>query len=226
MRRKDGVYIWVEAVSQPVEIAGEPPHRLSVIRDIEPRVAAELRLKESEARYRLLAENSTDMVFLVRNDGRRIYASPACHKILGWSPEEMLEMTTRDVVHPDDVEAIYRRLAESRTESITLTYRMRRKDGGFLWVETTSQPILVAGQPSPRLLVVRDIEQRVATELRLKESEATYRLLADNSSDIVFQLDRDLVLRYVSPASRDVLGYEPAEMIGLKPAEMAYPDDA
>jgi diguanylate cyclase (GGDEF)-like protein/PAS domain S-box-containing protein len=198
----------------------------SVGRDIERRVVAEERLKASEARYRMLADHSSDMVFLVSSEGKRIYASPACHKILGWTPEEMLEMTTKDVVHPDEVEVLYRRLAENRLKPITLSYRMRRKEGGFIWVETTSQQVAIEGQPVARLLVVRDIEQRVTAELRLKESEASYRLLADNSSDMVFQLDRDLKRRYVSPASLDILGYEPAELVGRKLVDKCHPDDA
>jgi diguanylate cyclase (GGDEF)-like protein/PAS domain S-box-containing protein len=225
MKRKDGTYIWVEAVSQPVEIAGEPTHRVSVIRDIEQRIAAELRLKESEARYRMLAENSSDMVILARKDGQRKYVSPACRKILGWTPEEMLDMTAKEMIHPEDYPNTWGAPSYARPEHVTLTYRMLRKDGGYTWVEAASQRVEIAGDVPHRLVVVRDIEQRVAMERRLKESEATYRLLADNSSDMVFQLDRDLVLRYVSPASRDILGNEPAEMIGLKPAEMAYPDD-
>jgi len=102
---------------------------------------------------------------------------------------------------------------------------MRRKDGEYLWVEAATQRVEIPGQPPQRLLVVRDIEQRLETERRLKEREASYRLLADHSSDMVFQLDRDLVRRYVSPASSDILGYEPSELIGRKPVEKCHPDD-
>jgi diguanylate cyclase (GGDEF)-like protein/PAS domain S-box-containing protein len=222
----DGQIRWMAWTNRAImDVDGRVTAIHSVGRDIERRVAAEEFLKVSEARYRLLADYSSDMVFLVRNDGRRIYASPACLKVLGWSPEEMLEMTTKDVVHPEEAETLYRRLAENRVEPVTLSYRMRRKDGAFIWVETTSQQVSIVGQPPVRLLVVRDIEQRVAGERRLKESEASYRLLADNSSDMVFQFDRDLVRRYVSPASRDILGYKPSELTGVKPVEKCHPDD-
>jgi diguanylate cyclase (GGDEF)-like protein/PAS domain S-box-containing protein len=74
--------------------------------------------------------------------------------------------------------------------------------------------------------VGRDIEERLRGEQRLRDSEARYRLLAENSNDVVFQLDRNLVRQYVSPACRDLLGYEPEEMIGNMPTGMAHPDDA
>jgi PAS domain S-box-containing protein len=226
MRRKDGGFLRVEAASQQISIAGQPPVRLLVVRDIEHRFEAERRLRESEARYRMLAENSSDMVILARKDGPRQYVSPACLKLLGWTPEEMLAMTAEETIHPEDYPKTWGAQTYSQPEHVTLTYRMRRKDGGYVWIEAASQPVEIKGDVPHRLVVVRDIERRVVAERRLRESEAGYRLLADNSSDMVFQLDRDLVLRYVSPASRDVLGNEPAEMIGLKPAQMAYPDDA
>jgi PAS domain S-box-containing protein len=93
-------------------------------------------------------------------------------------------------------------------------------------VEAVGCKVDIAGQSHQNLIIVRDISQRVAAELRLKESEARYRLLADNSTDMVFQLDRDLVRRYVSPACREVFGYEPEELCGVRPAGMAHPDDA
>jgi len=226
MRRKDGAFIWVENATKKVEIAGESLHLLVVIRDIEQRIVAERSLKESEARYRLLAENSSDMVILARKDGQRRYVSPACRKLLGWTQEEMLAMTAKETIHPEDYPKTWGAQTYSLPEHVTLTYRMRRKDGAYIWVEAASQRVQIDDDVPHRLVVIRDIESRIEGEGRLKESEAAYRLLADNSSDMVFQLDRDLVLRYVSPASRDVLGNEPAEMVGLKPAEMAYPDDA
>lgn len=75
-------------------------------------------------------------------------------------------------------------------------------------------------------VLVTDVTQLREAEERVSRSEARYRMLADNSSDMVFELDHDLVRRYVSPACRELLGYEPEEMIGIKPASMTYPDDA
>jgi diguanylate cyclase (GGDEF)-like protein/PAS domain S-box-containing protein len=197
----------------------------SVGRDIEERVAAEQRLQESEARYRFLAEHSTDMILLVGLDGQRYYASPACRALLGYEPEEMLEIRTRDALHPDDVTRVIDALATGGAGG-PLTYRMRRKDGSYLWVETTGRVVRLAEQTALRLVIVRNIEQRIVAEQRLRESETRYRLLADNSTDMVFQLDDNMVHRYVSPACRDILGYEPKELIGVNPVSMAHPEDA
>nr|WP_255739861.1 PAS domain S-box protein [Neorhizobium galegae] len=199
----------------------------SVGRDIDERVAVERRLQESEARYRLLADNSTDMILLVGRDGKRTYSSPACVALLGYEPEEMLQIRTKDAIHADDIGFLADRQAYIDDEATTFRYRMRHKNGSYVWVESVSRAIAAEpGQLPQRLVVVRDIEQRLAAEQRLKESEARYRLLADHGTDMVFQLDLDLVRRYVSPACREILGYAPEELIGIKPLSMVHPEDA
>jgi diguanylate cyclase (GGDEF)-like protein/PAS domain S-box-containing protein len=230
MRRKDDSYVWVETSCKPVEIDGRDDLRLAIVRDIDARVRTEQQLSESENRYRFLAENSADLIVLVGCDGKRSYASPASKTILGYEPEEMLDIRSQDSIHPDDAARALDILAEdagdrARTDR-TMTYRMRRKDGRYVWVEATGRAVDIAGQPDQRLLIVRDIEQRMKAEQLLREREAQYRLLADNSTDMVFQLDQNLVRRYVSPACRELLGYEPEELIGIKPASMAHPEDS
>ena len=122
---------------------------------------------------------------------------------------------------------VFERLANGENELETLTYRMRRKDGSYVWVESVVKAIAEEpGRPLERLLVVRNIEQRVAAEQRVKDSEARYRLLADHSTDMVFRLDANLVRRYVSPACREIIGYEPEELIGRVPVNLSHPDDA
>ena len=197
----------------------------SVGRDIDERVRAEQRLQESESRYRFLAENSTDLIVLVGCDGKRTYASPASKALLGYEPEEMLAVESKDAIHPDDAERALEILADESGDR-TMTYRIRRKDGSYVWVETTGRAVEIAGQPDQRLLIIRDIEMRMKAEHLLREREAQYRLLADNSTDMVFQLDHNSVCRYVSPACWELLGFEPEELIGIKPVSMAHPEDA
>jgi diguanylate cyclase (GGDEF)-like protein/PAS domain S-box-containing protein len=193
-------------------------------RDIERRVAAERRLKHSEARYRFLTEHSSDMILLLDDTGTRLYASPACRDLVGYEPEEMLAINSWDAVHPDDRERVLAKLSTGVPER-NLSYRMRRKDGGYVWVETAGSEVKTESPARRRLVVVRDIEQRVAAEAELKESEARYRLLADNSRDMVIQLDADLVRRYVSPASCEILGLTPEEMVGVKAGDAVHPED-
>ena len=197
----------------------------SVGHDIQMHVDAEREVQKSEARYRFLAENSSDMILLVGPDGKRLYASPASRKLLGYDPDETIALRLQDAIHPDDAPIVLPVL-DARPGDTVLIYRMRRKDGGYVWVETTGKTVEVAQNEKQRLIIVRDIDQRVASEQRLIASEARYRLLADNGTDMVFQLDHNLVRRYVSPACREILGFEPDEMLGIRPVDMAHPEDA
>jgi diguanylate cyclase (GGDEF)-like protein/PAS domain S-box-containing protein len=197
----------------------------SVGRDVQARVDAERRLQESEARYRFLADNSTDLILLIGADGERLYASPACRKLLGYEPEETIALRLKDAIHPDDAPRVLPVLA-ARPGDTLFAYRMRRKDGSFVWVETTGKTVELAHGQRQRLIIVRDIEKRVAAEEGLKASEARYRLLADNSTDVVVALDRNLVRTYVSPSSFEMLGYAPEELLGSKMTDIAHPEDA
>jgi diguanylate cyclase (GGDEF)-like protein/PAS domain S-box-containing protein len=231
MRHKDGHWVWILDRGKVSErdAEGRPLRMIGTHTDISARRAADDLIRETGERYRLLADNSTDMIMRVRKSGRRIYVSPACRRLLGWEPEEMLSIRTSGALHPDDVEALTDRWISGfdSDEAMILTYRMRRKDGGYIWVESISRALpAVEGQIPERILVVRDIDRRIAAERRLKDSEARYRLLAEYATDMVFQLDSDLVRRYVSPACREILGYEPAELLGISPVAMAHPEDA
>jgi len=150
-----------------------------IVRDVSARVAAEQRLKESEARYRILAENSTDMVFQVDLDLVRRYVSPACREILGYEPEELIDTKPIGMIHPDDakrVEETYRAVLNGR-ERASVTNRIRHRDGHWVWVEAELR--LVRDQQSGKaagiLGSLRDVSARRAAEERLSESECRER---------------------------------------------------
>ncbi len=126
------------------------------------------------AQYRLLAENAKDMIVCVGMDGIRRYASPASRELLGYAPEELVGAVSADLVHPEDrprwqehVLLAARGLAEPYC-----SYRLRHKDGRYIWVEATihfvEDPMTLA--PVEFINVVRDISQRREAELRLRDA--------------------------------------------------------
>ncbi|OCQ99703.1 multi-sensor hybrid histidine kinase [Oscillatoriales cyanobacterium USR001] len=136
---------------------------------------------ESEDRYRLMAENSTDMITRHDREGRFIYASPASRFLLGYEPEELINEAPNDYFHPEDLDAIAK--AHSTVLALpvtyTVTYRIRRKDGYYAWFETTSRAIREpeTGEIQEIIGVSRDITERKQREQELKESEASIRAL-------------------------------------------------
>ena len=110
---------------------------------------------------------------------------------------------------------------QRRGAPLTLgTYERQRPNGQVLEVRTV---------PLPGGSVVRtyaDITSRRQAEDAVRHSEERYRMLADSTSDVITQLDLDFRRRYASPACRAVLGYEPEELLGLRPSDTMHPEDA
>jgi PAS domain S-box-containing protein len=107
--------------------------------ELRRRGRAERGARESEQRYRLLAESSFDMIvrFDPRNQ-RRIYISPACRRLYGYEPEEALAMSAVDIIHPEDLPKVREALSRLEHRDVgPVTYRGRRKDGTYVWVEAS-----------------------------------------------------------------------------------------
>ncbi len=136
---------------------------------------------ESEDRYRLMADNSTDMISRHNPKGVFVYVSPACHALLGYEPEELVGRFPRDYFHPEDLEKLGKAHAKLMSVPVnyTLTYRIRRKDGKYIWFETTSRTIRdsVSGEVQEIIGISRDISFRKQTEQELRESEAAIKAL-------------------------------------------------
>ena len=113
-------------------------------REHSARLAAEAALKESETKYRLLADNAADFIFWIGPDGHFIYASPACEKMSGHGPAEFLadpDLMLR-LIHPDDRQAYLRCCAAGAgDEGTELEFRLMRKDGRMRWIAHRSRPM-------------------------------------------------------------------------------------
>ncbi len=135
----------------------------------------------AEERYRIMAENSTDLISRQTPDNIYIYASPACTALLGYHPEEMVGQLRWDFIHPDDRPRLLEEDTHARDRKATYTtqYRVRRQDGGYIWFETTSRAIYdpKTGEFQGTLAVSRDITPRKQVEQDLRDSEGSIRRL-------------------------------------------------
>ncbi len=193
------------------------------------RFARQVRIRQqTEQRYRLLSENSSDAIVCMTLDGRCSYVSPAFTALTGWSPSEAIAGPWAGIIHPDDRQMLAdmaSRLMAGATQ-ITLCFRYVCKDGSPLWVETRARLLRSGGEDTQVIANVRDITDRRAVEAVLQESQKRYRMLADSTSDVIMCLDQELRCTYSSPACRTVFGQEPEQMLGCRLEDTMHPDDA
>jgi PAS domain S-box-containing protein len=170
-----------EAMAQQVIQAGaqdyllknelEPRLLLRTIRYAIERSQAQHALRASEYRYRLIAENATDMISRHTPTGIYLYVSPSCHDLLGYAPADMLGCSAYDFFHPDDVPAIQTSHNTILDQPVvyTVAYRIRRKDGQYIWFETTSKTVVnpATGNIEEILAISRDITARKQAEAQL-----------------------------------------------------------
>lgn len=163
-KRKDGSTYDVEVHLQLVKIDDEE-HFAAIILDISERKRIEKSLKESEEKFRILAE-STPMAIMMYQDNKWIYANPAAEALLEYSEQELCSMNFWDVVHPDDKAIVIERGSKrQKGEDATVGYEFRviSKSGMIKWVLLYGATVMYKGKPAG-LISVLDITERKKIE--------------------------------------------------------------
>jgi len=173
-------------------------------------------LKESRERYRLLAENSTDMISTQTPDGIYRYVSPACKSLLGYEIDELIGRAVSEFIHPQDLkefEVTIRGLSDHLSVSLTI-YRVRRRDGNYIWLETANRLVCDpnTGRGIEIVSVSRDVTERVQAEEALRESEERYALVATSASDGLWDWNLETNRIYYSSRWKVMLGNEDDEI--------------
>ncbi len=229
LRRKDGKPVWlVESVHLLGGENGEPEFIEGTLIDITDRKMAENALRESERSYRLLVERMREGLAQVDNDGTFLFVNDRYCEMVGYSHDELIGRNADTLIaFPEDVELMHSK-SELRKQGISDQYevRARRKDGTVIWLEIGGAPVRDADDNVVGSIGVHnDITERRRAEEALRESEARYRLMAENSTDMISRSTPEGTIVYASEASRRLLGYEPAEITGRSVYEFVLDTD-
>jgi PAS domain S-box-containing protein len=192
---KSGRRVHVSLTVAPIlDSSGAAIGSASIAHDITARLRAEAALRESEAQYRLLAENSTDLIARMSPAGVFLFTSPAAMQLLGYSPEELVGQSSLDLWHPDERDA--NRTASqailSQPAPHTVIHRMRRKDGAYAWFETIFQSVRDTDNGAVVELhtASRDFSARKVAEDALRVTETRLRAVVSHAPLVLFALDR------------------------------------
>jgi diguanylate cyclase (GGDEF)-like protein/PAS domain S-box-containing protein len=162
---------WLEGAGHPERHDNGNVVWDTLILDVSQRKNAEAALQASEECLRLVTENMRDLVCLHHPDGHYLYVTPSSKTLLGYSPEELIGRHPYELFHPDDGDLIGQEAHQLALSGIAspITYRIRRKTGEYIWLETLTQPILTQdGQVKHLQTTSRDVSDRVKVEEQLK----------------------------------------------------------
>ena len=220
---------WLELRALPMQDrAGSIVGVSGTLSDVTARVLVELELRRQQTLYRLIAENSSDIIALVAlHGGRFTYVSPSVEHVLGYAPEEILGVEWWTLLDPLDRDRITRAVESVRDRRPVIeTARVRKKDGKWVWLEAHADAVMDEdGAVAGYRITARDASEHRAAGIALMESEAKYRLLAESIDDIVCLQDLDGTALYYSASTEKALGFTPAELVGKDVFALTHPDD-
>jgi two-component system, cell cycle sensor histidine kinase and response regulator CckA len=234
-QRRDGTPIPVEVSSRRVEVEGRV-FRQSIIRDITERRAMDEKLRgavqtleESESRFRATFEQAAVGMAHLGLDGRFLRVNERLCAIGGYSRDEMLGLTARDVTPSADLdreEPLLRKLVAGELDCVALEKRFRKKDGSEVWVyATTSVLHSASGEPLHLVSVVEDITQRRGAQSALLQSEERFRQVVESAPEGIV-VEAQCIILYLNPVAVRLLGGESAgQLLGRCMLDLIHPDE-
>lgn len=215
-QRKDGEQFFGMMSVKAIYLHGEP-HYISVTRNITERRIAEETLRRSEEKFRLMVENSQDIIYTLDGEGIFRFVSPVWTTLLGHSVEDVLGKSFKEFVHPDDIPAcmvfLYSVISSGKRQQ-GVEYRIQHLDGTWYWHMSNAVPIRGENDAVMGFYgIARDISERKRAEKELRESERRYRLLADHAHDVIWTMTMDGKLTYISPSVQQMRGFSAEEVL-------------
>ncbi|MDF2659698.1 MAG: sensor signal transduction histidine kinase [Paenibacillus sp.] len=186
---------------------------------------------------------------LVSADGRWLTVNETVCSVIGYAEDELMEMTVRSIVHPDEMDVLLASLTgllDGTQNSLHLEIRALHKTGCTVRVQLCTSLVRdESEQPCFFVLVLQDVSCRKTgspferlpamsgdrpeydsrLQSQLEHSNRMYRLFSENSQDVITITSNDGTILFISPASRSVMGYEPEELIGRLATELWHPED-
>lgn len=214
-RCKDGL-VKTGLVSANIVNLGGEPHMLAITKDVDDRKKAEMALLESEERYRDLFDNASDLIYTLDLEGNATSVNEAITKILGYTPDEFLNLKAMQVLNSDQLRSL-QDLETSREKvldgSFPFEIAVRAKDGRQVWLEINSRLIKKEGQVIGVHGTARDITPRKEADV-----ERT-RLLAaiEQVGESIMVTDSAARIIHVNPAFEETTGFTKHEVLGRNP---------
>ncbi len=223
VNRQTGEIRWVRADGDVTFEGGVAVRMVGTVRDITEEKRRESELRESEARFRTMADSAPVMVWMTDADGTCTYLNSVWYEFTGQTVDEAVGFGWLGAVHPDDAEASERvfREATAQRRAFRLDYRLRRADGVYRWAIDSARPRLGAnGEFHGFIGSVIDITERKEAEQKLRAAHDTFRHLVERSPFGINTVDADFRLAQTSEGARNVFASVQPPLAGKDFAEV------
>lgn len=226
----DGQWVWLESLCTNLLEDPSVQGIVSSTRDITQQKQVELALRESEARFREIAEAVPVVFFVYSADlSQSLYKSPQSEKIWSYTAEEFRRKPDlwKDRIHPEDLPRVLQAAARATQEAQQITYRLFHRDGRLRWLRTSCRPILNEQQEVIRIVgITEDITEQKEAELALQESEARLRAILDGIPFSIFLKDLEGRYLHVNKTYLQQRGCKAEELFGKLDSELFASEEA
>lgn len=226
----DGQWVWLESLCTNLLEDPSVQGIVSSTRDITQQKQVELALRESEARFREIAEAVPVVFFVYSADlSQSLYKSPQSEKIWSYTAEEFRRKPDlwKDRIHPEDLPRVLQAAARATQEAQQITYRIFHRDGRLRWLRTSCYPVLNEQQEVVHIAgITEDITEQKEAELALQESEARLRAILDGIPFSIFLKDLEGRYLHVNKTYLQQRGCKAEELIGKLDSELFASEEA
>jgi PAS domain S-box-containing protein len=223
---KSGEVRWLDFSANVIEFQGMPSV-LGAALDVTDRKRAEEALRESEAKFRALAETAAAAIFIYQ-DSNLVYVNPMTKMHTGYDCEDLLRMPFWEIIHPDFRDIVRERgLARQRGERVPERYEFKiiTRSGETRWLDATAVSIEYEGKPAV-LGTAFDITEHKRTEQALRKSQAQMQAILDNCPAMIFQKDLDGRYLQINRQFERTFNLAPEQVLGRTDGELFPPDVA
>jgi len=223
--RKDGTVCLLEMHSNRIEYGGKLAIQGAII-DITDRKQAEETLRYREEHFQALIENSSDVITVIDSLGTVRYQSPNYKAVWGRAPTGEIGRDMLKDVHPDEAALVSEKfdyLLKNPRGIVSINVRAQHTDGSWRTIEVVGHNLLDNPVVCGIVVNFRDITKRKQAEEKLRQSEKRYRLIAENTRDVIITTDMNLRLTYVSPSIKYLTTRTAEEVMAMSLEELLTP---
>lgn len=230
-RRVDGSVAWLDTSKVPLrDSQGNIIGVLGTSRDITAIKKAEEALRESEERFRVMADGTPGLLWVTDGNGKRMFANKYYRDFFQLPPGQEVNEKWFLAIHPDDKAEYVEKMNEALIERkpFSAQARVKRADGEWRWLESNASPRF---SPTGKFLgfvgISYDVTERKRAEEAYRESETRLRFYIDNAPQAVIEWDSDLRVTRWAGEAESMFGYTADETIGRPIMELniVHPDD-